>query len=117
LVGQTVCDDDQSQTAFNPSSSFMPSTYCTTYLRMVRCGAVQIIALLSVHAVDEVPDLSSDLISVPETRRILMLRRDLGELSIQRIVEWMGQQAAEAEAAEAAAANAAAAAAAATSSS
>ena len=50
------------------------------------------------HRVDEVPDLNCDLISIPETRRILMLRRDLGELSIQRIVEWMGQQA-EAEAA------------------
>lgn len=62
----------------------------------------QIVALLSVHRVDEVPDLDCDLISVPETRRILMLRRDLGELSIQRIVEWMGQQA-ESEAASKAA--------------
>lgn len=59
-------------------------------------------SLLAVHRVDEVPDLSCDLISIPETRRILMLRRDLGELSIQRIVEWMGQQA-EAEAASQAA--------------
>ena len=36
-----------------------------------------------------------------------MLRRDLGELSIQRIVEWMGQQA-EAEAASKASAESAA---------
>ena len=49
-------------------------------------------SLLSVHRVDEVPDLNCDLISVAETRRILLLRRDLGELSITRIIEWMESQ-------------------------
>ena len=58
----------------------------------------QIVALLSVHRVDEVPDVACELLSPPEMQRLLMMRRDLGELSIQRIMEYVEtQRAADAE--------------------
>lgn len=52
----------------------------------------QIVNLLSVHRVDEVPDLNCSALTIDEMERILMLRKDLGELSIQRIVEYLQQQ-------------------------
>ena len=41
---------------------------------------------------DEVPDLNCSALTIDEMERILMLRKDLGELSIQRIVEYLEQQ-------------------------
>ena len=41
---------------------------------------------------DEVPDLNCSALTIDEMERILMLRKDLGELSIQRIVEYLQQQ-------------------------
>jgi hypothetical protein len=62
------------------------------------------VALLCVHRVDEVPDLNCKLLAVPEMQRILLMRNDLGEVAIERIVEYLQAEADQAEAAGGAAA-------------
>ncbi len=46
-------------------------------------------SLLCVQRVDEVPDLNCSKLSLDEMNRILLMRSDLGEFPIQRIMEYL----------------------------
>ena len=61
-------------------------------LRRVFARVSQCTTLLSVHRVDEVPDMNLTLLKgPPEIRRLLMLRRDLLPISVENVVKFLSE--------------------------